>query len=308
MFSIIICTYNGERTIKKAIEKILCQENYDKYVEQFIIVDNASNDSTKDIIYEYAENNNIIYSYEKKSGLGYARLNGIKIASAEWVVFVDDDNELDCNWIKTAAEYIKDNPDISIFGGNVIPKTEFRITNEESERLSKYYEMLACTSFKRDDIDYTLSQVRNGIVIGAGMVVKTKYLKELAKRGWINQMGRVKNNTAAGDDGEISFFITNVKHEKSGFCPNLIIEHNIPKERLQEEYLLRLRRDLVVGSYNLQSMKKWYVLRRIKGIVKILFNSSHRGEKEFDRKMNEMSKKLYLKLVWQDKLVFKKKR
>lgn len=305
MFSIIICTYNGIRTLKKVIDKVLSQNSYEKYVEQFIVVDNASTDKTAELIKSYSVNSSIIYSYEPKNGLGYARLNGVNLATAKWIVFVDDDNELDVNWIETAAKYIENNKEIGICGGSVIPKLEFNATDIEMDRLKKHYGMLACTDMNRSKIDFKKKTSPFGGIIGAGMIVRTEYLKELVSIGWIKQVGRTKDNTAAGDDGEISNFVTERKGKKMGYCPYLIIEHNIPKSRLQDDYLLKLNCSLAEGKYKSQSLKKWYVLRRVKQIFKFFIESNPYNTDTLEYKMWEQGKMIYFNNLKKDKFIFR---
>lgn len=305
MFTIIICTYNGERTLEKTLNHIYAQDEFDEYIEQVIVVDNASNDETASIIKKYSRPEKLIYSYEAKPGLGNARLNGVYLADAEWTVFVDDDNELDSNWISNAAKYIGSHPNIGIFGGTVIPKLEFAATQEELMRLKNHMGMLACTNYSRKEIDFSREKSPFGGIIGAGMVVRTEYLKELASNGWIKQMGRTGNNTAAGDDGEISRFVTEKKGGKAGFCPYMILEHNLPQSRLQENYLLKLNASLADGCYKGQSLKKWYVLRRVKQLMIYAFKKNPYGINTLEYKMWEQDKCIYMESVKRDRL-FKK--
>ena len=302
MFTIVICTYNGERTIEKTLNHIYAQRKFDEYIEQVIVVDNASTDRTLTIIKSYIESKKLIYSYEAKPGLGNARLNGVRLASAEWTVFVDDDNELDFDWISNAAEYIVCHPNIGIFGGTVIPKLEFTATQEELMHLKNYMGMLACTDYSRKSIDFRRQKSPFGGIIGAGMVVRTEYLKELAAKGWIKQMGRTGNNTAAGDDGEISRFVTERKGRKAGFCPQMILKHNLPKSRLQEDYLLKLNASLAEGCYIGQSQKKWYVLRRVKQLMIYAAKKNPYEINTLEYKIWEQSKYIYLESVKSDKL------
>lgn len=306
MFTIVICTYNGARTLEKTLNHILAQDGFDKYIEQVIVVDNASTDETSVIIKSYTQSKKLIYSYEAKPGLGNARLNGVRLAKAEWTVFVDDDNELDPDWVSNAAEYIGKHPNIGIMGGTVIPKLEFSATQEELMRLKKHMGMLACTDFSRDDVDFDRDKSPFGGIIGAGMVVRTEYLKELASKGWIKQMGRTGNNTAAGDDGEISRFVTERKGRKAGYCPYMILEHNLPKSRLQEDYLLKLHGSLADGCYKGQSLKKWYVLRRIKQLLIYAIQKNPHKEGTLEYKMWEQGRNLYFKMVREDMLVLKR--
>lgn len=302
MFTIIICTYNGQRTIEKTLNHIYAQDEFDKYIEQVIVVDNVSTDNTSSMVKNYPQSKNLIYSYEAKPGLGNARLNGVRLANAEWTVFVDDDNELDANWISTAAKYIGSHPNVGVFGGSIIPKLEFAATQDEVKHLKKHMDMLACTDYSRDDIDFSREKSPFGDIVGAGMVVRTDCLKALAANGWIKQMGRTGNNTAAGDDGEISIFVTEKRGKKAGYCPYLILEHNLPQSRLQEDYLLRLNASLADGCYRGQSLKKLYVLRRVKQLVKYVTMKNPYAANTLEYKMWKQSKRIYIESVKRDRL------
>ena len=304
MFSVIICTYNGRRTIERVIESLLDQEELSLLVEQIIVVDNASTDGTKNIVDRYLTEK-LIYSHEKKQGLGYARLNGLRLAKAEWIVFIDDDNELSKDWIKTAAEFIRENQEIGIFGGSVIPKLDFDPTKEELERLGCFKRMLACSDMNRKDIDFKRKVSPFGGIIGAGMVVKKEHLKELEKRGWLKQIGRCGDSTDSGDDSEISYFVTEVLKKEAGFCPYLIIEHNISRNRLEKDYLLRLSASIMESDYIQQGIKKYYVLRRIRSLIKFVGTKNPYQKNSFDYKVWEIRKESYISKVKQDKLVYR---
>lgn len=304
IFTIILCTYNGERTLNKALKKISEQVDYQKYVKQFIVVDNASTDGTKSIIKNFMKQfPDVIYSYESRSGLSYARLNGVRKASGEWIVFIDDDNELEKHWIKNAYEYITKNPDVSLFGGSIIPKFEFVLSEEETRNLEAAYHMLACTDLCKENIDYKRRTC--SMVVGAGMAVKNEILQSLADEGWLRLTGRCKSNTASGEDNEINDYVVKKLKKKRGFCPILLIEHNLPRERLQAEYLIKLQCGITEGRYRMQSNKKWYLLRRIKSVCLILCERKS-AEGTFQQRLRCVENKRYMELLLQDAFVLKR--
>ncbi len=308
-FSIVICTYNGARTIGKVIDTISNQKNYDKFIDEIVVVDNASTDETKEIVLNKKKNNpDIIYSFESKSGLSYARLNGVMLVKNEWTVFIDDDNELRDDWIEQAAKFIENNRNIGIFGGEIIPKIEFEITEHEIENLKFALPLLACTHYSESDIDINQKINTIGTIIGAGMVVKTIYLKELSKAGWINCVGRTRDDTEAGDDLEILRYVTDIRKINAGHCPYMVLYHNLPKSRLEDQYLLRLRKSIVQSSYYIQSQKKWYALRRIKELIRMFFISNQYPKGTLQYKMEKERKRTYLSLIWRDKLILKRKK
>ena len=81
--SAIICTYNGGRYLKRAIESLASQSLSRKDYE-IIVVDNCSTDSTKEIVGSLLNNvENLRYCYEPEIGLSHARNRGIQESMGE---------------------------------------------------------------------------------------------------------------------------------------------------------------------------------------------------------------------------------
>lgn len=263
MFTVILCTYNGAKFLNTVIPTILNQNEYDRLVNKFIIVDNNSTDNTREIIENYITNTNKMeYLFQEKQGLAYAREMGIKNAVGDWIVFIDDDNELFDNWLVYAEEYININNNIGIFNGCSIPKINFKMSAEQEAILKNTYTSLACTHLDIKDVKYdNISPV--GTVFGAGMVLKRKDIQEFINNIGFTRIGRTGNNLESGEDGDMRDYILSKGH-KEGFCSNMIIHHIIPPNRLEKDYALRLIKGISSACYKGQSKQSLYVLRRIK--------------------------------------------
>lgn len=95
--SVIIPTYNRATTIIKSINSVLNQ-TYSNF--EIVVVDDNSDDNTKDII-KQIQDDRIIYIKNKKNlGAASARNIGIKNATGELIAFQDSDDE----WDKTKIE------------------------------------------------------------------------------------------------------------------------------------------------------------------------------------------------------------
>lgn len=97
--SVIIPTYNRERTISRAIESVIGQ-TYHNW--ELIIIDDASTDNTDEIVKEYLRNDERIQYIKGKrnKGANARRNQGIKRSKGEFVAFLDSDNY----WDKTKLE------------------------------------------------------------------------------------------------------------------------------------------------------------------------------------------------------------
>lgn len=87
IISVIIPTYNREKTINRAIESVLSQ-TFKKY--EIIVIDDGSIDNTKEIISPYIEK--IKYHNQNNAGPSKARNYGIDVAKGEWIAFLDSDD------------------------------------------------------------------------------------------------------------------------------------------------------------------------------------------------------------------------
>ncbi len=110
--SVILCVYNEEKYIGKAIDSILNQ-SLDDF--EFIVVNDGSTDSTLDIINSY-DDDRIRLIDQKNIGLGASRNKAMKLAKGEYVAFLDGDDWFCSDALETAYREAKSqNTDITMF-------------------------------------------------------------------------------------------------------------------------------------------------------------------------------------------------
>ena len=154
--TIIICTLNGEKTIKNLLDKL--QVNTKHY--DIIIVDGGSGDKTKEI----AQNFSCI-KFVTKEGIGLLlqRMYAIEIINTEYFSFIDQDDLIDSGDIVKALEYLK----INNLDG-VQFKTTSRILN------NNYWQKVWAAYF---ETIYVYNKKIN--MLGRPCLTKTYYYKEL---------------------------------------------------------------------------------------------------------------------------------
>lgn len=112
LFSVIVPMYNVEVYAKECIESILNQSYKDF---ELILVDDGSEDSTPNIIDEYAQKDNrIIAIHKENGGLVSARKAGLLKSSGEYIVPVDGDDWIDLSYLEKFANIIFEHIDIDI--------------------------------------------------------------------------------------------------------------------------------------------------------------------------------------------------
>ncbi|MBS9398426.1 glycosyltransferase family 2 protein [Pediococcus acidilactici] len=107
--SLIIPTYNNERTIERTINSVI-KQTY-KNIE-IIFIDNGSTDDTLQLISKYKREYNNIELYRTSNGRSIARNRGLKEAKGKYIKFLDADDELGHNNIEKSVKILQQNEDL----------------------------------------------------------------------------------------------------------------------------------------------------------------------------------------------------
>lgn len=120
-FSIITVCYNSISTIEETIESVR-KQTYDEY--EHIIIDGSSTDGTKDIIEKYAKSSNKVkFISENDKGIYNAMNKGIKLATGDFIVFLNSDDTFEKNSLQIINENYNDF--VEIIYGDVYWQEEF---------------------------------------------------------------------------------------------------------------------------------------------------------------------------------------
>ncbi len=115
--SAIICTHNRDRYLGAAIDSLL-EQNFPGSFE-VIVIDNASEDNTRQVVEARETNPRLKYIYEPTLGLSVARNRGAKEANGEIFAYLDDDAVASPQWLGVLYEAYQNNPKLAIAGGKV---------------------------------------------------------------------------------------------------------------------------------------------------------------------------------------------
>lgn len=117
--SVIMPIYNAEEHLDNTIQSIINQSIGFENIE-LILVDDASTDNSKKIMESYCErySNILPFFSEKNHGHpGFGRNIGLKKATSDYIMFIDNDDEYDKNMCKTLYEtIINQDSDIAVCG------------------------------------------------------------------------------------------------------------------------------------------------------------------------------------------------
>ena len=99
--SILVCTFNRLEYLKRCIASLL-EIDFPEY--EVIIVDDGSNDGTKEFLDNIKNDKIKVVHHERNQGICAAKNTGIKHANFDIIACTDDDCTVDRNWL---AELLK---------------------------------------------------------------------------------------------------------------------------------------------------------------------------------------------------------
>jgi glycosyltransferase involved in cell wall biosynthesis len=219
---------------------------------EILLVDNASMPPLSSAL-DISWHPNSRHIVEPELGLSPARLRGMREATGDLLVFVDDDNVLASNYLSEADRIGREWPQLGVWGSGAT-HPEFEV--EPPPHLAEFLPALAL----RDNNAPCWSNVftcKEASPNGAGLCVRASVAhayREHSKRSTVHISDRRGNDLLTGGDVEICWVAC---HQGFGIgvFPELRIIHLIPKERIAEEYLLKLVEGGVISHHLL--LYKW---------------------------------------------------
>jgi glycosyltransferase involved in cell wall biosynthesis len=235
--SVITGSHNPRPDYLRLVTEALASQTLDKRRWEYLLIDNAS-DKSLDSQVDLSWHPQSRHIREEKLGITHARLRGIQETTSDLLVFVDDDNALDSDYLEQVLNLARSWPTIGAFSGQVRPEFE----NPPPAWSRKYWHRLAIREFDHDRwsniplLDYTTPN-------GAGLCLRRRVALEYlryhtkGKRKFI--LDRRGSDLLSAGDLDLATTACDIGLG-NGLFTSLKLKHLIPSERLAEGYLLRL--------------------------------------------------------------------
>ena len=230
--SVVICTLSRTKQLEEALLS-LSRQTFDNTQYETIVVDNSPNKSAEDLVRRHVEMiSNLSYTHEPILGLSHARNRGIEVSQGEWVVFLDDDAEPESYWLENLSKCISSIPCLGVVGGKVLPVW----LETPPKWLSKeLYPSLSVCDYGTGE-DFRKLDFPTEAPVGANIAYPKKLLSQFGK--FNPRFGRQGSLLLSGEETEL-----NHRFYQAGlpiwYCPNAIVYHHIPKERMTKSFFRR---------------------------------------------------------------------
>jgi glycosyltransferase involved in cell wall biosynthesis len=252
LVSVIICTHNPRSDYLSRVLQALDSQTLSKDLWELLLIDNASEKILSTEI-DLSWHPNSRHIREDELGLTPARLRGIKEAKSETIIFVDDDNVLDLDYLEVALRISKDYPFIGAWGGQIRP--EFEI--EPPEWTKPYWGILAIREFDQDKWSNLLHQ-HETTPCGAGLCVRKfvaeKYAQSVSTQTEKIKLDRKGKQLTSCGDSDLAFTACDLGLGTGQFTA-LKMTHLIPAFRLQLDYIERLVEGITYSNTILNSFR-----------------------------------------------------
>ena len=253
-YSLIICTYNRASYLKETIESILSKfKGKDNY--ELLVIDNNSSDHTVEVVKQFAHVPVVKYYLETKQGLSHARNRGMVEAKNDVLVFLDDDIDIEANYLDVCEE-LYSNPEVNIAGGKVLPY------NQDVPDWLPYEFYFVVSIFDLGDE----SQLVNKLM-GANYSMR----KEVAQKvGLYNpELGRKGNSLMGGEENDYIARAQQLGY-KVLYDPRLVVYHKI-ENKLNKKYVFEYAPKIgnMEAFIDAQNNKTRFYLRSIKSLLRV---------------------------------------
>ncbi len=197
-FSVVLCSYNGGRTIRQTLEELAALD-YPSY--EIIVVDDGSTDATAEIAGSFPAVRVISIP---NGGLSAARNVGMNAATGDIIAYIDDDAYPDRQWLRYLATAFRCSAHAAIGGPNIQPPGDGAIAE-------------CVANAPGGPIHVLLSDDLAEHIPGCNFAVRRETLQAI---GGFDPLYR-----AAGDDVDVCWRLQE-RGETIGFCAAAVVWHH----------------------------------------------------------------------------------
>lgn len=158
--TLVIITRNRSASLAECLNSIVPQMSSS---EEILVIDNNSDDNTRDIVHTYAKLSKarLKYIQEPNIGVSICRNRGINEAKNHWVAFIDDDCVVTKNWTNRLHQSLKRHPRATAIVG---PNVPYDIQNPYSLTAAFLYDFWIKQNLKGNAVyNYEMLDTKNVI-------------------------------------------------------------------------------------------------------------------------------------------------
>jgi len=229
--SVVICTYNRQGDTRRTLESFRQISNPPASAWELILVDNNSSDNTREVVAQFQSALPLRYCFEKEPGKSRALNHGIEIAQGTLIVVTDDDVNVTSNWLESYILAAERHPEVSFFGGRVLPHWARNPPRWVSENV-RWLRINPHVDEGEEEI--LLEPGTPPYFIGANMAFRRAVFDSGVRFG--EHLGPRPDSPGGGDEIDVERRLL-ARGEKGLYVPDAVVYHRHPANRMTEDYL-----------------------------------------------------------------------
>ncbi|MBM3134679.1 MAG: glycosyltransferase family 2 protein [Chloroflexi bacterium] len=224
--SAVVCTHNRAAYLRKALQSLVDQ-TLPQELYEIIVVDNGSQDNTKQVVGEFYAMPNLRYLYEPVIGLSRARNTGWRNARGEYVAYLDDDAVACPWWLAKFLNVLETfEPSPGSVGGKCEPIWEAPKPDWLSDNMLYDLSLLHWS-----DVPIILDERQH--LAGCNIAYPRKLLQAVG--GFREDLGRQGNNLRTNEENHLRQQLVSLGH-CSVYHPEILVGHHVSPSKLTKKW------------------------------------------------------------------------
>jgi len=230
-YTVALCTHNHADRLVRTLEDLSALE-LPKARWELVIIDNASRDETPELLsrHEWPAGWSIRVIREEKLGLSNARNRAILEARGEYLIFIDDDETPDSDWL-CAYERLIETKQLDAFGGRI------RVLFEDARPTWLQDDLLGFLGELNRFDSITHLTAPSTSFYGGNFGFRKSVIDRVG--GFDATLGRKGNDNTGGEEVDFYRRLLSAGY-KVWWTPEAVIYHRIQAVKLSRRYFLDL--------------------------------------------------------------------
>jgi glucosyl-dolichyl phosphate glucuronosyltransferase len=229
--TIILCTYNRCDNLARALESVAGSIVPSSVEWEVLVVDNNSRDETRAVAEGFCLKfpGRFRYIFEPQQGKSYALNRGISQSSGDVLAFMDDDVEVDAQWLHRLTSPLNDQR-WSGSGGRILPEAGF-VPPTWLDTGARY----ALAPFAIFDLGKTSGELTES-PFGTNMAFRKTMFSKYG--GFRTDLGPQPGSEIRSEDTEFGARLL-AGGERFWYEASAVVYHPVQPERVRKSYLLK---------------------------------------------------------------------
>jgi glycosyltransferase involved in cell wall biosynthesis len=224
-----ICTWNRAAYLDKNLSGMYALEIPPEVEWELLIVNNNCTDHTDEVISKHLDKLPIRRIFESRPGKSFALNHAINEANGDYIIWTDDDAQVNSPWLKAYYNAFIKYPDVTFFGGPVKPWFEGTPPLWLEKSIYKLNDAYALLEPDDDLLISNKYHIPNGI----NWAIRTK---EQKKYLYDTRLGPRPNSSLRGEEGVLMIKML-TDGLKGRWVPEAVVQHLVPKSRQTIHFL-----------------------------------------------------------------------